>query len=50
MRNPLLADEGLPAFDLVGPDDAEPALRERLEEQAEYSGEDFGFKVPCRWK
>ena len=32
MRNPLLADEGLPAFDLVGPDDAEPALRERLED------------------
>ncbi|HSC06228.1 MAG TPA: M3 family metallopeptidase [Steroidobacteraceae bacterium] len=32
MRNPLLADEGLPAFDLVGPDDAEPALRARLED------------------
>jgi oligopeptidase A len=32
MRNPLLADEGLPAFDLIGPDDAEPALRARLED------------------
>ncbi len=30
MSNPLLADEGLPAFDALGPEDAEPALRARL--------------------
>jgi oligopeptidase A len=32
MSNPLLADEGLPAFDVLGPGDAEPALRARLED------------------
>jgi oligopeptidase A len=32
MSNPLLADEGLPPFDVLGPGDAEPALRARLED------------------
>ncbi len=46
MSNPLLADEGLPAFDVLGPGDAEPALRARLEDNRRRLGELLAIEEP----